>query len=343
MPYNRIYPRNYLQDLEIIKSNLRKPAELPIYNSLIKVFLNANQKFLNHYNEPFDYESNKGKYQRGHRYFTGNMIVKQPEFDGLPAAKINTSSNRFDVLSEGPTEDNFPELLKKLRNIKISTLVAVGEAQNGDKFYNYISQSQQITFEDFYINSIKGDNNVIPEELLKAAKETKFRFSRYSSKESGDFYVLHIPNWEDFGLPTLTDADKIVLGYFFEFGPDACYHCSAGQGRSVALMQAKMFYKNLYKTNDKVSEADVVNYFQNSLEVIKSVKPNAVNATEQALFSPGLAEDSWELVGNRLKFRSLIQSEARFFGNSNPTGYIAKMESIADNEMVIDDDKSFYI
>ncbi len=105
---------------------------------------------------------------------------------------------------------------------------------------------------------------------------------------------MHIENWDDHGLPRFSPIDKKLLGYFFEYGNNACYHCSAGMERSPAMIATKMFYQQLSTQSKKegLTDTALCTQLMANLETIKKVKP-AAGEPKQILAIPGLAEDAY--------------------------------------------------
>jgi|GEM_PF-6066474 len=320
--YERIYPAEYLTLAEAVQRKMTESESVnisdPLYQQLYDEFYKLDKKVKAEtsdilFHEPYRYKDIK--------------TVKQAEFEFYPAAKITMKGdeNKFDVIAEGPKMDDLEKLhlLKSLKKLNINVLIAVGEPQeNGkEKFYNYMEDddySKKISITEFFdkiadshgkkisitelFNKIAGSQPHFAEQNLQNLC-TNFKFYRYQSPKEGEFYIMHVPSWQDHGMPALSQADKFILGCFFELEINSLFHCSAGVGRSVALLAVKRFY-NLFKQADiSIDEEQIVEFFKETVARIKAVKPLAGEFC-QLLTVPGLAEDIYALVGSKLKLTS---------------------------------------
>jgi len=230
----------------------------------------------------------------------------------------------LNVIAEGPSAENLENLLLGLDMLDVNVLVAVGLPFEGkEKYHNYMAHQtlypvpqkaaaadadgftdaagedgapgtypKQISVADFFKFAVPGA------PALEGVDGTNFKFYHLEIIDAGgkksEKYVMHIPNWADHGFPNFNQADKTVLAYFNQFGPDSCFHCSAGQGRSVALLMAKMLFRHLRKV-DKVSMDALRIRLSNILNAIKAVKPTA-GEWFQYLIVPGLVDDLLDIA-----------------------------------------------
>ncbi|HVE44678.1 MAG TPA: protein-tyrosine phosphatase family protein [Gammaproteobacteria bacterium] len=210
-----------------------------------------------------------------------------------PAAKIPSSEGeegKCVVLGEGPFEHTFLALLARLAEQDVNVLVAVGptEEKGKEKYFNYMRGAERISVAEYmlFANGVTD----IP-QTFKDIKpgEVSLEFYRHVDPFSEKvFYIMHVPNWKDIGLPVFTEKDKCILAYDAEYGGNRFYHCSAGVGRSVAMVMAQMAYEFIFKKNLKPDE--VVKEYQNILRNIKTVKPRA-GEWHQLILALGIAEE----------------------------------------------------
>lgn len=223
-----------------------------------------------------------------------------------PAAKIplyDHSSDEFVVLGEGPYEHTFSTLLDRLAEQKVSVLIAVGptEESGKEKYYNYMRHAQEITAAEYLLSVTNAPD--VPDEFRDSQSTglLKLKFYRYVRPENQDvFHIMHMPSWVDLGMPVLTEADKLMLAYDAEYGGSRYYHCSAGVGRSVALIMLRMAYELIFKAHLDFSQA--TQQFETMLKKIKQVKPRA-GEWWQLLLALGLAEDMHKQMSARLAFK----------------------------------------
>lgn len=275
-------------------------------------FIEVKQKFCTENLYPLDYEENGENYIscRYNNVFTlrqDPFSLSNEQHLDYPAASITMSDNQFNVLAEGPSLTNLNRLLFGLNQMKVNTLVAVGLPFEGrEKYYNYMNDATKISAAVFFeaiAPSVQINNEL--------TGDTNFEFYQYSSKEHGFFYVLHVPNWEDHGFPIFNPSDKAVLAQFFQLRINSCFHCSAGIGRSVALLLAKMVFNNIDNNWNNIEDARQL--LKDTFIKIKQIKPGAGEA-HQYLIVPGLVEDIYQILAPQLRH----SYSSSFFINSTP-------------------------
>jgi hypothetical protein len=216
-----------------------------------------------------------------------------------PAAKIPLNDNAdgaFVVLGEGPFQHTYATLLDRLSEQKVYTLIAVGppEENSKEKYFNYMQLAQEIDVQEYLHHTTSA--TCIPDELIDSQGENAlmFRFYRYVRPQQQDvFYIMHIPAWRDLGMPVFTTADKLLLAYDAEYGGSRYYHCSAGVGRSVALIMMRMAYEQIFKKHLDFPAA--IQQFEVMLRNIKEVKPRA-GEWWQLLLALGVAQEMYEQI-----------------------------------------------
>lgn len=87
--------------------------------------------------------------------------------------------------------------------------------------------------------------------------------------------------------------DKTLLMLFFEYGRKACYHCSAGIGRSVALLLLERCYQ-IFKTSPDISFEAFLREYMGKIREIKELKPG-IGEKYQIMTVPALAEQIFQL------------------------------------------------
>lgn len=302
----RLYPENYL---EIAATAITKNHTVTGLMLMLWLAFNAlNQKCIDKQLRPLNLEQEPFSYikQRYPNVFT----LKQAEFDGFPAAIVpilGSDNCAFDVISEGPYAFTMELLLSHLKKLQVSVLIPVGNAkeiekgQEKDKYFDYMQISTPVSCAEFirhtttYVGSLPTDIDT-----------TNFKFFKFHSKDSGDFWVMFVPNWGDHGMPKFSNIDKWLLAVFFAHGKSACYHCSAGIGRSPALLMMKMAYLEIFLKNNylNLNEQELCDKFIKIIERIKYVKPGA-GEIHQVLTVLGLAEDARLLYSPNLSIAAI--------------------------------------
>ncbi len=276
--YIRIIPSDYQALIESSLDQKNTKILQPLLQQLLALFIDMHHEFV-------DIQTlrpnHQGNYVTG-RYPANVFTVEQAEFKGYPAAKISTG----DVIAEGPTQESNELLLNCLLTQKIDIIFAVGKpSESGDgeireKYFTYFSSQNLIHSSEFFRKL---------EPLINF--ENYFEDSQIKIYSERNFFVIHLPNWPDHGLPDFTVSDKKLLALIFLWmiknNKRACFHCSAGIGRSPALLFAKLLFEKALE-----NPADLTNLklMEQLLRDIKNVKPGA-GEWWQILAAMGLVED----------------------------------------------------
>lgn len=280
-------------------------SPFPHYIQFYNVFMNLNDK----YGPNGDYHTQYEKdadfircryptiYTRRQKDFTGDFsqLQSSDHIPGdvpqgvYPAAKIkldDDNESKFFILGEGPFKHTFPVLLDKLEMQNVNVLIAVGptEENGNEKYFNYMGGAKEISAKE-YLESTTNVNDIPATFSEKDLFSIKFY---HYVRDEKNFYIMHIPSWKDLDLPKLTETDKHLLAYDAEYGGNKFYHCSAGVGRSVAIIMMYLMYELVCKHNLNLDQA--IEKFEFALTAIKSVKPRA-GEWWQLLLSIGMAED----------------------------------------------------
>jgi len=346
MQNSRLFPMNYYSEVSAIFEKLpEKHAEKQAETSQHELSLNllADTAYLPFYkifmklNETYGPDGDYAKKYLGDAAFIRCRYPtiftrRQKEFSGdhsldiclqdnehqpgnipkgvYPAAKIHLDDNnkdKFVVLGEGPYPHTFPVLLDRLAEQGVNVLIAIGPTEeNGkEKYFNYMKEAVEISAAE-YLDCATNIKNM-PDEFRNSTDFT-IKFYRYTRMENEKtFYIMHVPGWKDLGMPAFTESDKHLLAHDAEYGGNRFFHCSAGVGRSVAVLMMYMMYKLVCKNNLDYEQA--VQKFEIILNRIKETKPRA-GEWWQLLLAIGLAEDMHEYMALKLTL-SLQQSQKK--------------------------------
>lgn len=278
----RMIPSNY----QALIANLFTQKDIknlpPVLQDFFQVFLQIHNQFVDIQTL---YPRQEGNYVTG-RYPGNVFTVQQAEFEGYPAAKISTG----DVIAEGPTEENYQLLLDKLLTQKIDIIFAVGKPDEiidgkiREKFFTYFSPEEQV-------HSITFFKHLDPSANFESNLGNDFEESQIKIYSKQNFFVIHLPNWPDHDLPNFTMLDKqfltLILLSMIRHHKSACFHCSAGIGRSPALLFTKLLFEKARENSASLINLELMGKL---LIDIKNVKP-AAGEWQQILAAVGLVED----------------------------------------------------